>query len=259
MPKKTFKRKARRRTRKGRKRTRKSRVIKGEMIMYNHQRWPLPPTLYTTFVSCIEGVIDASSAAEGAYVFRLNSLVFPYNTSVGTPLPNPLVYSTATLQPQGLSNICNTAGSNGLGFYNFYKVISVDVILKVKPVVIGDNMNVALTPFLDSNQPATHQQSLADPESINQDVGGAWGSRKYDLRKMYKIHRLFGLTSRQYMDDVSGQYSSSFSGSPTRFAHLQLSTQTADDFTNSSNVGYYVELRFNCKLWFGIGKLLAVS
>jgi len=255
MPKKTFKRKARRRTRKGKKRSRSNRHS-GMSLIYNHPRWPLPPTLFTTFVSCIQGVIAGSSAATNRYTVNINSLYLPYSVSVGSALPAPIVYTTATLMPQGVSNICNTTNSNSLGLYNFYKVIAVDIIFKCKPSQIGDNVNIAITPFIDSNQPGSHQASLADPESVNRDIGSTFGQ---SLRKKLYMHRLFGLTKRQYMDDVSGQYSSSFSSAPSRLAYAQFSYNTNDNNTTGTAMGYQVEIRFISQLWFPIGKLLAAN
>jgi len=256
MPKKTFKRKARRRTRKGKKRSRSNRHT-GRLLIYNMPKWPLPPTLYTSFYSAIEGTIPSGANATNRYVMQINSLVLPYNTSVGNALPNPLVYTTATLMPQGVSNICNTTGSSGYGFYDFYKVIHVDVIWKMKPQTPGDNMNICMCPFAESFQPASHQASLADPGSYDMDVGCNFPNKLFKRR--FSMAKLFGLTSQQYNGDVSGQFSSSFSGDPTQFMNLQFSYQTCDNQTLGTTCGYLIEVIFYCKLWFPIGKLLATN
>jgi hypothetical protein len=234
-------------------------VITGSVIIYNHRKYPMPPSFYTSYESTLIGTLVAPVAAAWAYDVRLNGMYLPWSTGAissgsGVSWAGPITYATATLMPQGWSNLMQT-GTSTASIYDFYKVIAIEYRLKMMPVGPNDQLLVCVCPYMDTAPPASTATALADYYAKYDEFTNA---QSREIKGKLSMHKFFGLSKAEYMADASGQYSAGSTGNPVRSATLRVLGQAADNSTTTGSIGYKVSIRYIVKMYFNqAGRLLA--
>jgi len=228
-------------------------VNTGTTVIYNHPKYPLPPTLFTTFESILQGTVAGGAAATQNFGVLLNGCHLPwasFGVSTGNPIqfPTPISYTTAALAPQGWSNIANSGVANTSGLYQYYKVYRADIELRFNPVNSSDQVTGAIIPYLDAVPTANIQQGYADPDCVYKSFTTA---ESKPLRKKMMMHKYFGVTRDAYMSDQSGYFNAASNGNPVRLLSAMISYQTNDNgaLGNTPGMGYMVRVRYYVKLY----------